>query len=997
METMEPDNSSGDGNRQEHLEGPEDAQAAYIRKLEDRLAALENKMLSIESARPEKNGSMKEDQAYLSEDDDSVKDDKSSLKSGHDGSKSGGDSDVNKEDAKAEHPPFPPTVAEVRSMDFIQASHHVFTAPTIPAIELSCFPKKKDEEETRLIAFRKTFKDVSPKEALDIINANYLKPHEMDMNLQFEEINILSVPLSQLLWSTYYDENLPPDQMASFGKPWISCIYRHEDVKNRLAEMEKEQEQPPNSEVEPLDQYCKNSKLLDEFRAYVRLMEDTILPYYAGFKTKTAADNLKVYYYDLWHLFEPGEIIYYPEAKDAPSKSDYAKLHRSKRPDQKLWRVYTRLRKRDEYWVKAYCIDYDGESYVCVKEWFNIEKFEGKRSVNSFKVFPVRFSNSAKDLLADATESGRAFMKNRDSRLMGHEGWTSISDQDSGTSLIYTSGDVMIDFAETFRVHPDWKPISMVPATYYPGGWGSELEDDNRTRWYWTEGQELKWHHPEIVSLGDNQMARRTKREYVLEKDNFLSWSLKKSPSKWTPREEDLCLLPSRLFGYSFQDRRFVAMDSKNLRQVEDNRNKFKNLIIDQTHEGMLLALVESHFRRKDINETAGISTNQDIVQNKGRGLVILLHGVPGVGKTSTAEMIASTFQRPLLPITCGDLGLDPATVEKSLKQMFRVGQLWDCILLLDEADVFLSERVSSDLNRNALVSVFLRVLDYYSGILFLTTNRVGTTDEAFKSRIHISLYYPYLDLDQTEKIWAVNLERLAVIEAEQSALQPPLSIDREDILKFAKRQYEKSNFGKGRWNGRQIRNAFLIASALAHYEKTHGHKKDDNQHDLNARHFRTVVKAGSGFERYLLQAKGMTDQEAAYRDGTRADHVLSAEGAAPRTPVPTSAQPAQPPVPSAPWASQYTSHTPFTPPRNASTYNLAHHSPGNSLYPQQHQNQHQHQHFVYDPQDTFGHPPMATGYPIQRALTPGSSQPQPQPHAHGWNTNHSTEYDSDI
>jgi hypothetical protein len=676
METTEPADSNGDGNHQEPLEAPEDAQATYIRKLEDRLAALESKMFRIESSRPEKDDPIRGD-------DDNV-----------DG----------KEDAKAGHPPFPPTVAEVRSMDFIQACHHVFTAPTIPAIEFACFPGKSFEDETKITAFRNSFKDVSPKEAVEIINANYMKPHEVDMGLQFDYINILSIPLSQILWSTFYNATLPPNQMARFVKPWIACFYHHKDIKSKLAEMEKEQEKASGSEAVPSDGSRKNSKLLDEFRAYVRLMEDTIMSYYDGFKTKTAADNLKIHCMDIWHLFEPGEIIYYPDAKDAPSKADYTKLYRSKRPDQKLWRVYSRFRLDGEWWVKAYCIDYDGESYVCVKEWFMIENFEGRRSVNSLTVYPVRFAANAKKLLEDSTEAGREFMKYRDSRLQGHEGWTSVKEQE-GTSLIYVSGDVVIDFAETFRVHPDWKPISMVPATYYPGGWGTENDDDDRTRWYWTEGQELKWFHPRVISFCDTQTSRLTKREYILEKDKFLSWLLQKESSEWTPQEEDLCLLPSRLFGYSLQDRRFVAVNVKNLRQIEDNRNKFKNLVIDPTHKDMVQALVESHFRRKDLKATGAISTNQDIVQNKGRGLVILLHGVPGVGKTSTAEMIASTFQRPLLPITCGDLGLDPATVEKSLKQMFRVGQLWECILLLDEADVFLSERVSSDLNRNALVS----------------------------------------------------------------------------------------------------------------------------------------------------------------------------------------------------------------------------------------------------------------------------------------------------
>lgn len=129
------------------------------------------------------------------------------------------------------------------------------------------------------------------------------------------------------------------------------------------------------------------------------------------------------------------------------------------------------------------------------------------------------------------------------------------------------------------------------------------------------------------------------------------------------------------------------------------------------------------------------------IVKGKGRGLIILLHGVPGVGKTSTAETIADATGRPLLSVTCGDIGENAAEIEKNLEQIFTNSHRWGCVLLLDEAEVFLAKRNLEDLKRNAMVSVFLRVLEYYSGILFLTTNRVGTIDEAFKSRIQISLY----------------------------------------------------------------------------------------------------------------------------------------------------------------------------------------------------------------------------------------------------------------
>lgn len=60
--------------------------------------------------------------------------------------------------------------------------------------------------------------------------------------------------------------------------------------------------------------------------------------------------------------------------------------------------------------------------------------------------------------------------------------------------------------------------------------------------------------------------------------------------------------------------------------------------------------------------------------------------------------------------------------------------------MLLDEADVFLERRVNNDIKRNAMVGVFLRLLEYHQGILFLTTNRVSTFDDAFNSRISVKM-----------------------------------------------------------------------------------------------------------------------------------------------------------------------------------------------------------------------------------------------------------------
>lgn len=69
------------------------------------------------------------------------------------------------------------------------------------------------------------------------------------------------------------------------------------------------------------------------------------------------------------------------------------------------------------------------------------------------------------------------------------------------------------------------------------------------------------------------------------------------------------------------------------------------------------------------------------------------------------AESVAEFTRRPLLNITAADLGHEPDALEKSLLQYFRRANDWDAIVLLDEADVYLEKRSTSDLKRNSIVS----------------------------------------------------------------------------------------------------------------------------------------------------------------------------------------------------------------------------------------------------------------------------------------------------
>ena len=84
----------------------------------------------------------------------------------------------------------------------------------------------------------------------------------------------------------------------------------------------------------------------------------------------------------------------------------------------------------------------------------------------------------------------------------------------------------------------------------------------------------------------------------------------------------------------------------------------------------------------------------------------------------------------------------------------FKRASRWKAVLLLDEADVLLEQRSSHDIHRNALVCVFLRTLEYYQGMMFLTTNRVEQIDDAIASRIHFKLKYDKLNLEQRANVW---------------------------------------------------------------------------------------------------------------------------------------------------------------------------------------------------------------------------------------------------
>lgn len=179
-------------------------------------------------------------------------------------------------------------------------------------------------------------------------------------------------------------------------------------------------------------------------------------------------------------------------------------------------------------------------------------------------------------------------------------------------------------------------------------------------------------------------------------------------------------------------------------------------------------------------------------------------------------------MRAPLYMMSAGDLGLTSSNVESSLSNVLEMATKWNAILLLDEADVFLEQRSSHDLERNKLVSIFLRILEYYEGILFLTTNRVDNIDAAFQSRIHISMQYNELSTSSRRHVWVNFLNA--------STQSKGHGFGKNELYKLAGHKM----------NGREIKNVLKTAQLLAFKKgKALGYEHVESVLAIEKRHIR--------------------------------------------------------------------------------------------------------------------------------------------------------------
>jgi SpoVK/Ycf46/Vps4 family AAA+-type ATPase len=300
--------------------------------------------------------------------------------------------------------------------------------------------------------------------------------------------------------------------------------------------------------------------------------------------------------------------------------------------------------------------------------------------------------------------------------------------------------------------------------------------------------------------------------------------------------DQNLIVMPPNIHGFDFTEKEWISLCVDAISDISWNKDAYNRLVLPNKTKELIQALVTVQVSGKI----------QDIIAGKGSGLTILLHGGPGTGKTLTAETVAEMAEKPLYRVTCGDIGTDAVQVEKYLTSIFYLGRIWGCVLLLDEADVFLEERKLADLQRNSLVSVFLRMLEYYDGILILTSNRVGSFDSAFKSRIRVALYYSKLSRASRKKVWRNFLDMLE---------------EAEEDVEMAELERHLDDLAEDDMNGRQIRNCVTTARQLAVFR---------NQ-KLGWQHLEQAIRTAREFESYLKEVhENMTEEEIAREDNLR-------------------------------------------------------------------------------------------------------------------------------
>jgi hypothetical protein len=413
-----------------------------------------------------------------------------------------------------------------------------------------------------------------------------------------------------------------------------------------------------------------------------------------------------------------------------------------------------------------------------------IPDFRGARKITSLPVYPLKYHKNEEQVRKTLIERGKKFVALGGVHYKSHQGMAYYKKKKSIVK-VNINGRVMVDPAIHRRINPNY-PISHVRPKDQDlldeledesssgggcGSGGSDSEGGGPTR----DAEPLEFGDGEggegpvnaikfvrkvvqdasgnmmtvTVPQGDLDDKEQEKLDKVLPKGEAAdakegdadkaaaTASADKHKDKdaadkkgKTPEfsDEDYLIASPVVLGFAFAEKLWLEFTVSGVDEINWNEGAYESLVLESKTKDIVRALVESH-------KYHAAESIDDVIQGKGKGLVAVLHGPPGTGKTLTAEGISELLKCPLYMVSAGELGTDSRYLEAELQKILDICHAWGAILLLDEADVFLEKRNMHDLHRNALVSIFLRQLEYFQGILFLTTNRVEVSGRRRRRR----------------------------------------------------------------------------------------------------------------------------------------------------------------------------------------------------------------------------------------------------------------------
>lgn len=475
----------------------------------------------------------------------------------------------------------------------------------------------------------------------------------------------------------------------------------------------------------------EHEKELQGLKCLLEFMDTYLVPVRQRYRSATTK---KIRFSDLWYLYRPGDLVVITNETKNETKNKGPHHAKTSQVPLSLCRVLSVSRGRadlatlhgpanaakppvvkiNDFRIHGHTIAYDGTNFGPFPQTFEISPFQGEKDISALDPCPLRYAEGFADLETRLVEKGQGFMQYTKPSHCRYTGPTYSEHYNGyynslGEKSTMIDGHVIVDFKEARREDIGW--VLKQDIEDADGGLSSEVnEDESRSLWKDKERTQLKIKLPNDI-YDDDFVDANDEDDFIDSNAFLIAWRSGKTVDQECLERIDYALLPSRVVGYDLYRHKFAILAIEFLQPVRANTDGWADLKLPRGHKPMVQAQIRTHFLRKMSRQNhAAQSTDIDLVRGKGLGLIILLHGAPGVGKTSTAECVAESLGKPLYPITCGDLGVTAVSVERTLANTFAKAEAWDCVLLLDEADVFLAQRTRTDLERNAIVSgMFLK------------------------------------------------------------------------------------------------------------------------------------------------------------------------------------------------------------------------------------------------------------------------------------------------